>query len=69
MPITARTISWPERARPKAATAASRGISIVENGPAILCQRLASSAAVGAVGGLQLGDRAPQLQEILLVGH
>src|ERR1051326_5833942 len=46
MPITARTMSWPERARPKAATAASSGISMVEKGPAILCQRLALSASV-----------------------
>ena len=33
MPITARTNSWPERARPKAAIAPSSGISTADSGP------------------------------------
>src|SRR5690606_9803638 len=47
MPITTRTKSWPDRARPKAAIAARSGISTVESGPEILCHRPARSEAVG----------------------
>ena len=43
--MTERTNSRPERARPKAATAPSNGISTVDSGPEILCQAAAISVS------------------------
>src|SRR6478735_8443108 len=46
MPIAARASTWPERASPNAATAASSGIRMVESGSEILCHSPVSTASV-----------------------
>src|SRR5438045_1111238 len=63
MPITARSRTCPERARPKAATAASNGMSKVDKGPAIMC----STPARGSPSGPPAGE--PGMDAVVAVHH
>ena len=66
MPIAARTITWPERARPKAAIAASNGISMIESGRADLVRQAGARLVGRSAGGLELGDARLQRPIIVL---